>query len=61
MINIAFLIIFFKNEDNWGYGNEDQTSEERQQEFESLELKSDTVLNLFHDDLEGKKVLEIYY
>ncbi len=46
---------FLKNEDNWGYGNKDQTPEERQQEFESLGLKSDIVLNLFHDDLEGEK------
>lgn len=46
---------FLKNEDNWGYGNKDQTPEARQQEFESLGLKSDIVLNLFYDDLEGEK------
>ena len=38
-----------------GYGNKNQTPEERQQEFESLGLKSDVVLNLFHCDLEGEK------
>ena len=52
--NVSYYC-FLKNEDNWGYGNKDQTPEERQQEFESLGLKSDIVLNLFHDDLEGEK------
>jgi len=46
---------FLRNEDNWGYGNENQTPEEKQKEFESLSLKSDIVLNLFHSDLEGEK------
>ncbi len=46
---------FLKNEDNWGYGNSNQTPEERQQEFESLDLKSDIVLNLFKQDMEGEK------
>lgn len=46
---------FLKNEDNWGYGNKNQTPEEKQKEFESLNLKSDIVLNLFNNDLEGKK------
>ena len=44
-----------KNEDNWGYGNKNQTPEEKQKEFEALSLKSDIVLNLFHKDLEGEK------
>lgn len=52
--NISYYC-FLKNEDNWGYGNKDQTPEERQQEFESLGLKSDIVLNLFYGDLEGEK------
>ena len=38
-----------------GYGNKNQTPEEKQKEFESLNLKSDIVLNLFHNDLEGKE------
>lgn len=46
---------FLKNEDDWGYGNVNQTPEERQQEFESLSLKSDIVLKLFKEDLEGEK------
>ena len=46
---------FLKNEETWGYGNKNQTPEERQQEFESLGLKSDIVLNLFKADLEGEK------
>lgn len=52
--NISYYC-FLKNEDNWGYGNKNQTPEEKQQEFESLGLKSDVVLNLFHSDLEGEK------
>lgn len=46
---------FLKNEDHWGFGNKDQTPEERQNEFESLSLKSEVVLNLFNEDLEGEK------
>ena len=46
---------FLKNEDDWGYGNKNQTPEEKQKEFESLSLKSDIVLNLFQNDLEGEK------
>ena len=46
---------FLKNEDDWGYGNPNQTPEEKQREFESLGLKSDVVLNLFNSDLEGEK------
>ena len=46
---------FLKNEDNWGYGNENQTPEEKQKEFESLGLKNEVVLKLFYDDLEGEK------
>ena len=46
---------FLKNEEDWGYGNKNQTPEEKQKEFESLNLKSDIVLNLFHNDLEGER------
>ena len=46
---------FLKYEDDWGYGNKDQTPEERQKEFESLSLKSNVVLNLFHNDMDGEK------
>jgi len=52
--NISYYC-FLKNEDDWGYGNNNQTPEERQQEFESLDLKSDIVLNLFNQDLDGEK------
>ena len=44
-----------KNENDWGYGNKNQTPEEKQKEFESLGLKSDIVLKLFNNDLEGEK------
>ena len=56
--NISYYC-FLKNEDEWGYGNENQTPEEKQQEFESLGLKSDIVLNLFKSDLEGEKSSKI--
>lgn len=46
---------FLKNEKDWGYGNDNQTPEEKQKEFESLGLKSDIVLNLFNNDLEREK------
>lgn len=46
---------FFKNEDTWGYGNKNQTPEEKQREFEGLGLKSDIVLKLFNNDLDNEK------
>ena len=52
--NISYYC-FLKNEDDWGYGNKNQSPEERQREFESLDLKSDIVLNLFHKDLEAER------
>lgn len=52
--NISYYC-FLKNEDNWGYGNKNQTQEEKQREFESLDLKSDIVLNLFNQDMAGEK------
>lgn len=52
--NVSYYC-FLKNEDSWGYGNSNQTPEERQKEFESLNLKSDVVLKLFNDDLNGER------
>ena len=46
---------FLKNEDKWGYGNNDQTPEEKQKVLESLSLKSDIVLNIFNNDMKGEK------
>ncbi len=46
---------FIKQQDNWGFGNNNQTPEERQQEFEKLNLKSDIVLNIFKQDMEAEK------
>ncbi len=45
---------FLKNEHDWGYGNKNQTPEEKQQEFETLGLKSEIVLNIFNEDLKGE-------
>lgn len=52
--NISYYC-FLKGEEDWGYGNENQTVEEKQKEFESLGIKNEVVLNLFHKDLEGEK------
>ncbi len=52
--NISYYC-FLKNEKDWGYGNSSQTPEERQKEFESLDLKSDVVLKLFETDMEGER------
>ena len=52
--NISYYC-FLKNEKDWGYGNSSQTPEERQKEFESLDLKSDVVLKLFKTDMEGER------
>lgn len=52
--NISYYC-FLKEEENWGYGNENQTPEEKQKEFESLDLKSDIVLNLFNNDLDKER------
>ena len=52
--NISYYC-FLKNEDSWEYGKANQTPEERQQEFESLGLKSEIVLKLFKQDLEGER------
>ncbi len=46
---------FYKNEQNWGYGNKNQTLEERHRELESLDLRGEVALKLFHKDLEGEK------
>lgn len=52
--NISYYC-FLKNEKDWGYGNSNQTPEERQKEFESLNLKSEVVLKLFESDMNGEK------
>ncbi len=52
--NISYYC-FLKTEEDWGYGNKNQTPEEKQKEFESLDLKSDIVLNLFNNDLDKER------
>jgi len=52
---------FLKNQENWEYGNENQTDEEKQQEFESLNLKSEIVLKIFSSDLEAEKIPKIFW
>lgn len=46
---------FLKNDNTMNsYGNNSMSVEEKQQEFESLGLKSETVLNIFKEDLENE-------
>lgn len=52
--NISYYC-FLKNEDEWGYGSKEQSPEEKQHEFEALDLKSEIVLNLFNSDLNEEK------
>ena len=52
--NISYYC-FLKGEKDWKYGNINQSAEERQKEFESLNLKSDVVVNLFNKDMNGEK------
>ena len=47
---------FLKNEDSMGsYGEEGQNEFEQMKVFESLDLKSDVVLKIFHEDLDNEK------
>lgn len=52
--NVSYYC-FLKNEKDWGFGNSNQTPEERQKEFETLNLKSEVVLKLFKNDMKGIK------
>ena len=46
---------FLKNDETMNsYGNKNQTPEEKQKEFESFGLKSETVLNIFKQDLDNE-------
>ena len=47
---------FLKSEKSFkSYGNENQTVEEKQKEFERLGLKSKVVLDIFNEDMEAEK------
>ena len=47
---------FLKNDETMNsYGTGAKTEEERMKEFESLDLKSETVLKIFHEDLDNEK------
>lgn len=52
--NVSYYC-FIKNEEDWGFGNSNQTPEERQHEFETLNLKSKVVLDLFENDMNAIK------
>ena len=54
-LNISYYC-FLKNEDSYGsYANELASTEEKQEVFESLGLKSETVLRIFNEDMEAEK------
>lgn len=54
-LNISYYC-FLKNEDSYGsYANESASTEEKQEVFESLGLKSETVLRIFNEDMEAEK------
>ena len=54
--NVSYYC-FLKNEDTMNsYGNQNQSAEEKQKEFESLGLKSETVLKVFNEDLKNEKL-----
>ena len=47
---------FLKNESSYeSYGSDANSVEEKQQEFENLGLKSETVLNIFNEDMEAER------
>lgn len=53
--NISYYC-FLKNDATMGsFGENDQTQEEKMQVFESLDLKSEIVLNIFHEDFDNEK------
>ena len=53
--NISYYC-FLKNDNTKDtYGNTNQTEEENMKVFESLDLKSDIVLNIFNEDLNNEK------
>jgi hypothetical protein len=52
---------FLKNDETMNsYGTGAKTEEERMKEFESLDLKSETVLKIFHEDLDNEKASKNY-
>ena len=53
--NISYYC-FLKNDETMNsYGSESNSVEENMEEFESLGLKSETVLKIFNEDLESEK------
>ena len=53
--NVSYYC-FLKNDETMNsYGTEAKNEEERMKEFENLDLKSETVLKIFHEDLDNEK------
>ena len=53
--NVTYYCFLKNDETMSSYGNANQSTEEKQQEFENLGLKSETVLNVFNEDLKNEK------
>ena len=53
--NVTYYCFLKNDETMSSYGNANQSTEEKQQEFENLGLKSETVLKVFNEDLKNEK------
>lgn len=54
-LNISYYC-FLKNKDTYNiYGSENQSTDEKQDEFEKLDLKSEIVQNVFKRDMEAER------
>lgn len=54
-LNISYYC-FLKNKDTYDtYGSENQNTDEKQDEFEKLDLKSEIVQNVFKRDMEAER------
>ena len=54
--NVSYYCFLKNDETMSSFGTNEQTAEEKMQVFESLKLKSDIILNIFNQDLEGEKL-----
>ena len=53
--NISYYCFLKNNKTSNSYQSKDMTDEENMQVFESLDLKSDVILNIFNEDLNAQK------
>ena len=53
--NISYYCFLKNDETINSYASDSQSGEDKMAIFENLDLKSETVLNIFHEDLENEK------